>query len=70
MKTRRLAISSFVRSLKHGEKFVRESVLRLLTLWLDMGEDAGLRKLHDFRETMSDIDRVLDEVSAEKASAL
>jgi serine/threonine-protein kinase ATR len=42
-------VKSFARSLKLGSKFVYQTVPRLLTIWLDLGEDQILSSTDTFK---------------------
>lgn len=35
-------VRSFAKAIRHGSKYVYQTIPRLLTLWLDMGEDRKL----------------------------
>ena len=61
-----LALRAFMRVIKYGSKFTYQSVPRLLTIWLDMGEDGELRKTETFNKVMSEINRALPDIPAYK----
>ncbi|KZV76007.1 hypothetical protein PENSPDRAFT_570505 [Peniophora sp. CONT] len=61
-----LAVRSFMKAIKYGSKFTYQSVPRLLTIWLDMGEDADLRKTESFTKVMGEINRILPDIPAYK----
>ncbi|VDB97094.1 unnamed protein product [Peniophora sp. CBMAI 1063] len=65
-KVRVLAVRSFMKAIKYGTKFTYQTVPRLLTIWLDMGEDDELRKTESFRKVMAEINRVLPDIPAYK----
>jgi len=59
-------IRSFSRAILHGSKFVYQTVPRMLTIWLDLGEDKNLC-LHDpFRKMTADISRAMKDAPVYK----
>lgn len=65
-KIRVLAVRSFMKAIKYGSKFTYQSVPRLLTIWLDMGEDKELRKTESFIKVMAEVNRILPDIPAYK----
>ncbi len=53
-------VRSYARALRHGSKYVYQTVPRLLTLWLDLGDDELLRKTESFK-TISETVRIATE---------
>jgi len=63
-------IRSFSRAILHGSKFVYQTVPRMLTIWLDLGEDKNLC-LHDpFRKMTADISRAMKDAPVYKVRLL
>ena len=57
---------AFLKAIRYGSKFTYQSVPRLLTIWLDMGENATLRKTESFNKVMGDINSILPDIPAYK----
>ncbi|PBK93781.1 hypothetical protein ARMGADRAFT_1100399 [Armillaria gallica] len=53
-------VRSYARAIRHGSKYVYQTVPRLLTLWLDLGDDEMLRKTESFK-TISETVRIATE---------
>jgi len=56
-------IRAFSRAIKQGSKYVYQTVPRLLTLWLDTGEDSPLEK--DHREIITKCNGLADKAIRE-----
>jgi serine/threonine-protein kinase ATR len=54
--------------MKFGNKFVYQIVPRLLTIWLDMGEDPAVREEEYFKRMTAEISRAIGVVPAFKVS--
>jgi len=56
-------IRAFARAIKQGSKYVYQTVPRLLTLWLDIGESSPSEK--DHRETITKCNGLADKAIRE-----
>jgi len=56
-------IRAFSRAIKQGSKYVYQTVPRLLTLWLDTGENSSLEK--DHREIITKCNGLADKAIRE-----
>jgi len=52
--------------MKYGNKFIYQTVPRLLTIWLDMGEDSTVRSDENFTKITAEIPRAINGVPAFK----
>jgi len=43
-------VRAFSRSIMHGSKFVYQTIPRMLTIWLDLGEDARVVATDSFKK--------------------
>jgi len=55
--------------MKYGNKFIYQTVPRLLTIWLDMGEDPTIRSDECFTKITAEISRAINGVPAFKVSS-
>jgi serine/threonine-protein kinase ATR len=55
--------------MKYGNKFIYQTVPRLLTIWLDMGEDPVVRSDDNFTKITAEISRAISGVPAFKVSS-
>jgi serine/threonine-protein kinase ATR len=54
--------------MKYGNKFIYQTVPRLLTIWLDMGEDTTVNSEESFTKITAEISRSISGVPAFKVS--
>ncbi|KAI0068558.1 hypothetical protein BV25DRAFT_1792048 [Artomyces pyxidatus] len=59
-------VRCFTKAIKYGSKFVYQTVPRLLTIWLDMGQDSGLAQTETFAKINSEVSRAIKGVPAYK----
>ena len=59
-------IRCFTKAMKYGNKFIYQTVPRLLTIWLDMGEDSAARSDECFTKITAEISRAINGVPAYK----
>lgn len=59
-------IRCFTKAMKYGNKFIYQTVPRLLTIWLDMGEDPAVRSDDGFTKITAEISRAINGVPAFK----
>ena len=52
-------VKQYARSLRFGSKYTYETIPRLLTLWLDMGEDAVLSNGDTFPQINREMDNAI-----------
>ena len=62
-------IRCFTKAMKYGNKFIYQTVPRLLTIWLDMGEDPAVRSDECFTKITAEISRAINGVPAFKVSS-
>lgn len=55
--------------MKYGNKFIYQTVPRLLTIWLDMGEDDTVNTHEYFTKISAEISRAISGVPAFKVSS-
>ncbi|KIY53078.1 hypothetical protein FISHEDRAFT_34031 [Fistulina hepatica ATCC 64428] len=56
----------YARALKHGSKYVYQTIPRLLTIWLDMGADAEICQQEEFRKINSIVEKAIKETPVYK----
>jgi hypothetical protein len=61
-------VRCFTKAMKYGNKFIYQTVPRLLTIWLDMGEDAAVNSDECFTKITAEISRTISGVPAFKVS--
>lgn len=54
-----MTVKTFAKSIMHGSKFTYRTVPRLLTIWLDLGEDPLTAPHHLFKQMTEDIARAI-----------
>lgn len=59
-------IRAYAKALKLGSKFVYQMVPRLLTIWLDLGEEASLNNTESFKKITEMVSRSFKEVPVYK----
>ncbi len=62
-------VRCFTKAMKYGNKFIYQTVPRLLTIWLDMGEDPTVRSDECFTKITAEISRAINGVPAFKVSS-
>ena len=55
--------------MKYGSKFIYQTMPRLLTIWLDLGEDRTLSKHDIYKKINMEVSRALKVVPVYKASS-
>ena len=55
-------VRCFTKAMKYGNKFIYQTVPRLLTIWLDMGEDSAVRSEECFTKITAEISRAINGV--------
>ena len=68
LRMRLSTIRCFTKAMKYGNKFIYQTVPRLLTIWLDMGEDATVNTHECFIKISAEISRAISGVPAFKVS--
>ena len=66
LRMRLATVRCFTKAMKYGNKFVYQTVPRLLTIWLDMGEDPTVRSDECFTKITAEISRAISGVPASK----
>ena len=66
LRMRLSAVRCFTKAMKYGNKFIYQTVPRLLTIWLDMGEDSTVRSDENFTKITAEISRAISGVPAFK----
>ncbi|KAH9999987.1 hypothetical protein BJV77DRAFT_1114938 [Russula vinacea] len=66
LRMRLATIRCFTKAMKYGNKFIYQTVPRLLTIWLDMGEDPAVRSDENFTKITAEISRAISGVPAFK----
>jgi len=69
LRMRLATIRCFTKAMKYGNKFIYQTVPRLLTIWLDMGEDPAARSDECFTKITAEISRAIGGVPAFKVSS-
>ena len=69
LRMRLATIRCFTKAMKYGNKFIYQTVPRLLTIWLDMGEDPAVRSDECFTKITAEISRAINGVPAFKVSS-
>jgi serine/threonine-protein kinase ATR len=59
-------VKSFVKALKYGSKYVYRTLPRLLTLWLDVGEEVKLSATSDFSKMNEAVSEAIKSIPAFK----
>jgi serine/threonine-protein kinase ATR len=59
-------VRCFTKAMKYGNKFIYQTVPRLLTIWLDMGEDSTVHSDECFTKITAEISRAINGVPAFK----
>ncbi|KAJ7228144.1 hypothetical protein GGX14DRAFT_547392 [Mycena pura] len=59
-------VKSFARAIKHGSKYVYQTVPRLLTIWMDLGEDRKMTTQETFRKLNDVVAKVIKEAPVYK----
>jgi hypothetical protein len=68
LRMRLATVRCFTKAMKYGNKFIYQTVPRLLTIWLDMGEDAAVNSDECFTKITAEISRTISGVPAFKVS--
>jgi serine/threonine-protein kinase ATR len=66
LRMRLSTVRCFTKAMKYGSKFIYQTVPRLLTIWLDMGEDSTVRSDEGFTKINAEISRAINGVPAFK----
>ena len=66
MRMRLATVRCFTKAMKYGNKFIYQTVPRLLTIWLDMGEDPTARSYETYTKITAEISRAIGGVPAFK----
>ena len=66
LRMRLSTVRCFAKAMKYGNKFIYQTVPRLLTIWLDMGEDPAVRTDDCFTRITAEISRAISGVPAFK----
>ncbi|KAK7062299.1 Serine/threonine-protein kinase atr [Favolaschia claudopus] len=59
-------VKSFARAIKHGSKYVYQTVPRLLTIWLDLGEDRRLASQETFKKLNEVVAKIIKDAPVYK----
>lgn len=60
-------VRAYVRAIKHGQKFIYQTVPRLLTLWLDIGEHREMSEHKNYGYMLTEIERAIKIIPVYKA---
>ena len=63
-------VRCFIKAIKFGSKYVYQTVPRLLTIWLDMGENERLSYGETFKKVNTELARAIKVVPAYKVCSL
>ena len=63
-------VRSYTKAIKYGSKYIYQTVPRLLTLWLDLGEDEKIYGSDTYVKINQEVKRVCDSVPAYKVRPL
>jgi len=66
LRMRLATVRCFTKAMKYGNKFIYQTVPRLLTIWLDMGEDPTVHSDESFTKITAEISRTINGVPAFK----
>jgi|SRR5216683_7243796 hypothetical protein len=69
LRMRLSTVRCFTKAMKYGNKFIYQTVPRLLTIWLDMGEDPLVRSDECYTKITTEISRAISGVPAFKVSS-
>lgn len=69
LRMRLATVRCFTKAMKYGNKFIYQTVPRLLTIWLDMGEDPNVRSDECYTKITAEISRAISGVPAFKVSS-
>jgi len=69
LRMRLATVRCFTKAMKYGNKFIYQTVPRLLTIWLDMGEDPIVRSDECYTKITAEISRAIVGVPAFKVSS-
>jgi hypothetical protein len=61
-----MTVRCFLKAMKYGSKFTYQTVPRLLTIWMDMGEDARMLKTENFAKVCHEMSRSIPDIPAYK----
>ncbi|KAJ6515319.1 hypothetical protein C8R45DRAFT_1139488, partial [Mycena sanguinolenta] len=59
-------VKSYGRAIKHGSKYVYQTVSRLLTIWLDLGEDRRVATQETFKKLNDSVAKIIKEAPVYK----
>ncbi|KAF8214176.1 hypothetical protein K438DRAFT_1902229 [Mycena galopus ATCC 62051] len=59
-------VKSFARAIKHGSKYVYQTVPRLLTIWLDLGEDRRMASQETYKKLNDVVGKIIKEAPVYK----
>ncbi|KAJ7506601.1 hypothetical protein B0H11DRAFT_1706690 [Mycena galericulata] len=59
-------VKSYSRAIRHGSKYIYQTVPRLLTIWLDLGEDRKMAALDTYRKLNDSIAKTIKEAPVYK----
>ena len=61
-------VKCFGKAVMHGSKFVYQTVPRMLTIWLDIGEDNNMAQQDVFKKMTDDMSRTIKAAPVYKVS--
>ena len=59
-------VRAYVRAIRHGQKFIYQTVPRLLTLWLDIGEHPEMSQHKNYGYMLTEIERAIKTIPVYK----
>ncbi|KAF8961112.1 hypothetical protein BDZ97DRAFT_1664899 [Flammula alnicola] len=59
LKMNAYTVKSFSKAIMHGSKYIYQTVPRMLTIWLDLGEDATMAQQDPFKKMTEDISKAI-----------
>lgn len=60
-------VRAYVRAIKHGQKFIYQTVPRLLTLWLDIGEHPEMSQHRNYGYMLIELESAIKTIPVYKA---
>lgn len=61
-------VRAYSAAIKIGTKYTYQTIPRLLTLWLDMGEDSSLSQTETFKSINSEVELAVDSTPVYKVN--
>lgn len=65
-----VTVRAYAKAMRYGSKYIYQTVPRLLTLWLDMGESTNPHASDVFKKINAEVSRSIETVPAYKVSSI